>query len=53
VQFFIKVNHTDCEIITFEVEKKDFSLVPSRDKIIAFGTNFLKCSVLGFSTISM
>jgi hypothetical protein len=31
VQKFQKVDRTDCEIITFEVEKKVFLLVPDRD----------------------
>jgi hypothetical protein len=32
----------DCEIITFEVERKDFSLLPGQDKRVAFGTKSKK-----------
>jgi hypothetical protein len=52
---FKKVYHTDCEIITFEVERKVFFTCPRQGQhtLTARGAKFLNYATLSFCTIVM
>jgi hypothetical protein len=53
VQSFKKVDHTDCEIITFEVERKVFFHYARQGQqtLTAHGAQFFNYAILGFCTI--
>jgi hypothetical protein len=52
---FKKVDRMDCEIITFEVERKVFLTCARQEQqsLTVFGANFLNYTTLSFCTISM
>jgi hypothetical protein len=52
---FKKVDHTDCEIVTFKVERNIFLLVLDMDKqtLTAHGAKILNYATLSFCTIVM
>jgi hypothetical protein len=54
-KIFKKVDCTDCEIITFEVERKVFFACARQGQqtLTARGTNFLNYGTLSFCTIVM
>jgi hypothetical protein len=52
---FATFDHTDCEIITFEVERKVFfhCAQQGQQTLTAHGPNFLNYATLSFCTIVM
>jgi hypothetical protein len=50
-----KVDHTDCEIITFEVERKVFFYCAQQGQqpLTTFGAKNFNYAILGFCTIIM
>jgi hypothetical protein len=54
-EFFKKVNHTDCEIIRFEVERNVFfhTALQEQQTLTACGTKFSNYVTLGICTIVM
>jgi hypothetical protein len=52
---FKKVDHTDCEIITFEMERKVFfaCALQGQQTLTTRGVIFFNCAILGICTIVM